>query len=169
VEIGTAERLGIGEAAQAIKEIRPFYGGRDDLYREWILTKDKRTAKPCSIKMAAATSRVSLRCPREVQGGRPITVEVDHVGNRQITWHAYIIYPCPVDGYADEATNRSLVRPDSGRYELMTFAAGAKIRGAKKKTLYFSTYPADKGKYLGVRVENPKRSEDGHTFWVRIK
>jgi hypothetical protein len=172
VAVGTTQRAGMSETPDVIREIKSLFAEQESEFRGWVRgtagIKFKKLP-PCTLRLGTKVSRLKLACPKEVQAGRPIVVKVDHAGNHNILWNAYLIYPVAADGYGDRPTDRTIIRPDNGRYEMQSFKAGAEVRGATGKTLRFWTYPADRRSLLGVRVENPLHAEDGHTFWVKVR
>jgi len=172
VRVGTSARLAVADVDAALREIKPHYGAQEEQYRAWVrgeVVEERVKAVPGTLRLAGLDSKLDLTCPRSVQAGRPIEVKITSVGQANITWHIYIIYPTPSDDVGDAFTDKMLMKPDAGAYEMQAVVAGEKVEGAVSKVIRYNTYPADRNSYLGVRIENPKHVKDGQTFWVKVR
>jgi hypothetical protein len=172
VRTGTSERLAMDDAARAMEEIAPMLGAQEEQYIDWVhgtIDTDAERVKPGAVRLKALQSKLEITCPKEVDAGNPIAIRVRGTGNVNIIWHAGLIYPCDTDACGDELYNRPAFLPDNGQYEIQDIESGKAVEGADAKVASFNTYGADRGTYLGVRVENPLHPEDGLTFWVSVR
>jgi hypothetical protein len=172
VQIGTSTRIAIGEAELALVDIRPHYGAQEEQYRAWVRGEthvERQMVRPGVASLAKLESKLGLSCPQTVTAGEPIALAVKSIGNHDIAWHVYIVYPEPTDATGDRTLDRASFLPDTGQYEMQAILAGAAVQGSTTKTISFNTYPADRGVCLGVRVENPVHAQDGVTIWVKVQ
>ena len=146
------------------REIRRSLTGQSERYDEWVrtgLVEGSTRAPGGIVVLEQAVCGVEVSCPREVPAGQAITIEVVGTGKAVDVWDAWLVYPaaasCPGEGPT----------PDGSRYEQQTLKGGAKS-GAKKLTASFNTYPADRGKLLGVCIARSQSEEKG-VLWVQVK
>jgi len=147
------------------REIQRSLTGQAERYDEWVragLVEESARAPGGIVVLEQAVCGVEVSCPREVPAGQTITIEIVGTGEAVDVWDAWLVYPavnvCPGKGPT----------PDGSRYEQQTLKVGAKAGGAKKLTASFNTFPADRGKLLGVCIAR-SQSEDKGVLWVQIR
>jgi len=155
-----------GLAARAgIREVEKSLTSQTERYDEWVDREDWEEALIGSggvIVLEQALSGIEVSCPSEVSAGGKITVEVKGVGTAVDTWEAWLVYPLAGDRPGEGPT------PDGSRYEQQDLKTGAEASMGKKLTAAFRTYPADKGKLLGVCIKRSK-CEENRVFWVKVR
>jgi len=167
----TALPMGAGYKASTlaarggVREVEKSITSQFERYDEWVKAEDWEEVVLGSggvLVLEQAMSGIEVSCPRDVSAGGKIIVEVEGVGTADDTWDAWLVYPLAGDNPGEGPT------PDGSRYEQQVLKTGAKAGGAKKLTAAFKTYPADKGKLLGVCVKRAK-SDEKRVFWVQVR
>jgi hypothetical protein len=146
-------------------EVQQSLTSQSERYNEWVRAGlvEKSTRTPSGIVvLEQAVCGLEVSCPREVPAGQAITIEVVGTGEAVDLWNAWLVYPAVGDCPGEGPT------PDGSRYEQQSLKGGAKSGGAKKLTVSFNTFPADRGKLLGVCVAR-SQSEDKGILWVQVK
>jgi hypothetical protein len=152
-------------AQSGTKEVQSSLINRGEIYDEWVRTQLKKISADesgGSIVLDQALSSIEVFCPHEVSGGEAIVIEVTGVGDVNDSWDTWLVYPSAGDKPGE------VLSPDGSRYEQQTLEAGAKTGGGKKLTASFNTFPADKGKLLGVCIAR-RESMEKRVLWVRIR
>jgi len=167
----TALPMGAGYKASAlaarggVREVEKSITSQGERYNEWVKAEDWEDVVIGSggvLVLEQALSGIEVSCPREVSAGGKIIVEVVGVGSADDTWECWLVYPLAGDNPGEGPT------PDGSRYEQQGLKTGAKAGGAKKLTAAFGTFPADKGKLLGVCIKRAE-SDEKRVFWVQIR
>ncbi len=153
------------EAAEAgTDEAKSTYVMEEERVQEWArreLVETSRLSQVGMIELSELSSRIELTCPRQVNAGEVVVLRVKSVGNFDDVWKASLVYPTSDD---------RLIFPDGGRYETQSLSVGDKVGGKERVvTARFTTYPADRDRTLGVRIERSARAEDGVTLWVKVR
>jgi hypothetical protein len=153
--VGAAAR-GVREATIAgRRQVYTTFELREPRYTGWAeseLISEPGSLPTGTVLLTELATSIELACPREVKAGEPIVLHVKSVGNLDIDWDVSLEYP------------------DGGAYEKASLTAGDKVGGDKRvQKVSFTTWPADRGALLGVRVKRPERSEDGAIFWVTVR
>ncbi len=161
-----------GREADVVKaEIMSAAGSEDILYAEWLRGVSgiqMRTTPLATLRVTQLESKLELACEKTVVAGEPIKLYVKSVGGADLTWRVFLVYP------DSTASKWDLERAYTGaiRYHAQDISAGKKILGGVKgkiRTITFDTYPADRGKLLGILVVKPDYAEFQHTFWVKVQ
>jgi len=153
--VGAAAR-GVREATIAgRRQVETTFELREQRYSGWAeseLISEPDALPTGTIVLTELETSLELACPREVTAGEPIVLHVKSVGNLDIDWDISLMYR------------------DGGAYEKTSLSAGDKVGGQKRvQKVSFTTWPADRGTLLGVRVQRPERSEDSAIFWVTVR
>ncbi len=153
--VGAAAR-GVREATIAgRRQVDTTFELREQRYTGWAeseLLSEPDALPTGTVTLTELETSLELACPREVKAGEPIVLHVKSVGNLDIDWDVSVMYR------------------DGGPYEKTRLSAGDKIGGQKRvQQVSFTTWPADRGTLLGVRVKRPERSEDSAIFWVTVR
>jgi hypothetical protein len=163
--VGAGSRASDLAAQAGTREVERSLTGQAERYDEWVREglRQESTRTPGGIVvLEQALSGIEVSCPREAAAGEAITIEVTGVGDAVDTWDAWLVYPAAGDNPGDGPT------PDGSRYDQQSLKAGAKAGGAKKLTATFNTYPADRGRLLGVCVARSE-SEEKRVIWVQVR
>ena len=151
-----AARRGVAPAAASgLREVRSGFEGREERFRTWAegeMVTSPGLSPAGTVVLSELSTSLELACPREVTAGEPIVLHVKSVGNRDIEWDVSVVYPA------------------GGSYEHTRLTAGDKIGGQDRiHKVSFTTWAADRGALLGVRIERRERTRDGATFWVTVR
>lgn len=164
--VGAGSKASGLEARAGTREIESSLTGGEERYDAWVrgsLREESVRAPGGIVVLAQVASGLEISCPREVQAGEAITLEVSSVGEVDDTWKAWLVYPCAADHPGDGPLR------DGSRYEEQSLTAGDRRVGEKRKhTATFTTFPADRGKLLGVYVERQDGGEK-QSLWVNVK
>lgn len=175
LHIGTSFDEGVAragsEAAAAKKEIISTAGSEDWLYAEWvrgISGVDVTTTPLAALRLTQFESKLELACEKTVTAGEPIRLYVRSAGGADSNWRVCLVRP------DSTAARWDIERPYAGAVKLETrdITAGGEVLGGGKgkvRVISFDTYPAERGKLLGILVEKPDYTEFQHTFWVRLE
>ncbi|MHC4504763.1 MAG: hypothetical protein ACYTFI_15770 [Planctomycetota bacterium] len=153
--VGAAAR-GVREATIAGRQqVDTTFELREQRYTGWAeseLLSEPDALPTGTVVLTELETSLELACPREVKAGEPIVLQVKSTGNLDIDWDVSVMYR------------------DGSPYEKTRLSAGDKVGGEKRvQKVSFTTWPADRGTLLGVRVKRPERSEDSAIFWVTVR
>lgn len=153
--VGAAVR-GVREATIAgRRQVYTTFELREPRYTGWAeseLLSTPGSLPTGTVLLTELATSLELACPREVKAGEPIVLHAKSVGNLDIDWDVSLVYP------------------DGGAYEKTRLTAGDKVGGDERvQKVSFTTWSADRGALLGVRVKRPERSEESAIFWVTVR
>jgi hypothetical protein len=162
--VGAGAKAAPSAAREGIRRAHASYVARKERVHEWAsreLLETEDVSEVGAIALTQLSSALEVSCPRRVPAGQPIVVTLKSVGTADAEWHVSLVYPTCGD---------RLRLPDGGRYETETLQVGDRVGGEERvHTVRFRTYPADRGRMLGVRIERSARAEDGATLWLALQ
>lgn len=126
------------------------------------------TTPLATLRLTQLESKLDLACQKTVTAGEPIKLYLKSTGGADLKWRVCLVHP------GRSGIRWDIEAPYTGaiRYGCREIMAGKEILGgkiAKIKVLLFETYPADRGKLLGILIEKPDYTEFQHTFWVKVE
>jgi hypothetical protein len=150
---------------------RSTAGGRAARYSErprGVAGPETETTPLATLRLTQLESKLDLACAKTVIAGEPIKLYLKSIGGADSKWRICLVHP------GRSAIRWDIEAPYTGavRYGCREIVAGKESLGGKKgkiKVLLFDTYPAERGKLLGILVEKPDYTEFQHTFWVKVK
>ena len=158
-------------AAAAKAGTRSTAGGKGARYSDrprGVAGPETETTPLATLRLTQFESKLDLACEKTVFGGEPIKLYVKSTGGADSKWRVCLVL------VGRSAIRWDIEAPYTGavRYGVREITAGKERLGGKKakiKVLLFNTFPADRGKLLGILVEKPDYTECQHTFWVKVK
>ena len=167
---GESVKAASTEAAEAKSEIRSTVGGEEERYAEWLRLSAEERGKTllATLKLTEFESRLEVACEKFTPAGESMKLYVLSTGGADARWNVCLLHP-----ESSEAKWDACAPYDTGglRYDCRELIAGKRVLGGKPRidVIEFDTYPADRGKLLGVLVEYAAYTAHSHTFWVKVR